>query len=87
MKIFNISRIFIMVTYNNKMFMKCFVISFHNVSAKINKYAFFKPNEIDITLSTLWRRTVVSDGRDWTQQSDKTGLFFSCSLHFFPQSF
>ena len=53
----NISLKFIMWTDNNQIFKNCFVIIYCNltkVSSQINKCIIFEPNELSITLSTLW---------------------------------
>ena len=45
-----------MLTYNNLIMRNCFIIHYHltNISAQINKCIIFEPNELSITLSTLW---------------------------------
>ena len=53
----NISFTFIMLTDNNQIFRNGFVISYCHltkVSFQINKCIIFEPNELSITLSTLW---------------------------------
>ena len=53
----NISSKFIMLTYNNQIFRNCFVIIHYHltkVSARINRCIIFEPNELPITLSTLY---------------------------------
>ena len=42
---------------NNQIFKNCFVIIYYHltkVSFQINKWIIFEPNELSITLSTLW---------------------------------
>ena len=46
-----------MLTDNNQIFRNCFVIIYCHltkVSSQINKCIIFEPNEVSITLSTLW---------------------------------
>ena len=46
-----------MLTDNNQIFRNCFVIIYCHltkVSSQINKCIIFEPNELSITLSTLW---------------------------------
>ena len=46
-----------MLTGNNQIFRNCFVIIYCHltkVSSKINKCIIFEPNELTITLTTLW---------------------------------
>ena len=53
----NISLKFIMLTDNNQISRNCFVIIYchlRKVSSQINKCIIFEPNELYITLSTLW---------------------------------
>ena len=50
-----------MLTANNQIFRNCFVIIYCHlteVSSQINKCIIFEPNELSITLSTLWLRLV-----------------------------
>ena len=46
-----------MLKENNQIFRNCFVIIYCHltkVSSQINKCIIFEPNELSITLSTLW---------------------------------
>ena len=46
-----------MLTDNKQIFSNCFVIIYCHltkVSAQLNKCIIFEPNELSITLSTLW---------------------------------
>ena len=53
----NISLKFIVLTDNKQIFRNCFVFIYCHltkVSSHINKWIIFEPNELSITLSTLW---------------------------------
>ena len=46
-----------MLTDNNQILRNCFVIIYchlTNVLSQINKWIIFEPNELSITLTTLW---------------------------------
>ena len=49
-----------MLTDNNQIFRNCFIIYCHltKVTCQINKCIIFEPNELFITLSTLWYNQV-----------------------------
>ena len=53
----NISLKFIMLKDNNQIFTNCFVVIYSHltkVSSQINKCIIFEPDELSITLSSLW---------------------------------
>ena len=78
----NISLKFIMLTDNNQIFRNCFVIIIYchltKVSSQINKCIIFEPNEISITLSTLWSHPVTDplgeNSRNIAKRQEKSVL-------------
>ena len=64
-----------MITHNNQIFRNWFaIIHYHltKVSSRINKCIIFEPNELSITVSTLWCHWLFSYGLVHTSQYDRS---------------